>query len=84
VRDGQRALVLAQSYNRASGFKDPRGLDILAAALAETGDFSEAVRIAQQARTAAVSSGQRDLERQIELRLQGYTSGRPFRREGHR
>ncbi len=84
VRDGQRALVLAQSYNRASGFKDPRGLDILAAALAETGDFSEAVRIAQQARTAAVSSGQRDLARQIELRLQGYSSGRPFRSEGPR
>ena len=79
VRDGRRALELAQNYNRTSGFKDPRGLDILAAALAETGDFAEAVRIAQQARTAAVSSGQRDLVRQIEQRLQGYSSGQPFR-----
>lgn len=79
VRDGARALELAREYDRRTGSADPRGLDILAAALAETGDFAGAVRIAQQARDLAVSTGRSELVGQIEERLRTYASGRAFR-----
>jgi len=79
VRDGARALELAREYDRRTGGADPRGLDILAAALAETGDFPAAVRIAQRARDLAVSTGRSELARQSGERLPIYASGRAFR-----
>jgi tetratricopeptide (TPR) repeat protein len=43
VRNGQRALALAEPLVTVAGPQSPRALDILAAAYAETGDFSNAV-----------------------------------------
>jgi tetratricopeptide (TPR) repeat protein len=43
LRDGAEALQLAQQLNQQSQFSDPRYLDVLAVAQAETGDFAQAV-----------------------------------------
>jgi tetratricopeptide (TPR) repeat protein len=43
LRNGAQALELAQQLNQLSQFNDPRYLDVLAAAQAETGDFVQAV-----------------------------------------
>jgi hypothetical protein len=52
---------------------------VLAAALAEAGHFDEATRTAEQALEAAQSSGQSDLARQIQNRLELYRNRKPFR-----
>ena len=49
VRNGRRAVELAQRAVQLSGGDDPRPIGTLAAALAEAGRFPEAVEIAQQA-----------------------------------
>ena len=43
LRDGAQSLKFAQQLNRQTQFNDPRYLDLLAAAQAETGDYPGAV-----------------------------------------
>ena len=43
VRDGARAVRLAEDACRESGYESPRAMDTLSAALAEAGRFGEAV-----------------------------------------
>jgi choline-sulfatase len=45
LRDGPRAVEVARAALAASGADDPGMLDTLAAALAESGEFDEAVRV---------------------------------------
>ena len=49
LRNGREALELARSYRAASGERDVRALDLLAAAQAEVGDFDQAGATAQRA-----------------------------------
>ena len=49
LRDGRRALELAQKLAEASGRRDPRVLDALAAAYAELGEFPQAVAVGEEA-----------------------------------
>ncbi|MFO7870500.1 MAG: hypothetical protein R6V03_03600 [Kiritimatiellia bacterium] len=49
LRDGQAALKLAVGLNRKHAGTDPKVLNLLAAAYAETGDFAEAVRAGRRA-----------------------------------
>ena len=57
LRDGTRALELARAMDDESGGKDPRRLGLLAAALAETGDFAAAHDAAMRASILARSVG---------------------------
>ncbi|MBI4169694.1 MAG: tetratricopeptide repeat protein [Acidobacteria bacterium] len=79
VRDGRRALTLAERAARLTARRDPRVLDALAAALAETGRTAEAAREAGAARRLALASGQADLAKAIEGRRGVYERGHPYR-----
>ena len=74
MRDGQRAVELARRAAPAA-----RALDVLGAALAETGRFEEAVRAAERARDLALAGGRVEQARDIERRRQSYAAGRPWR-----
>ncbi len=82
IRDGREALDLAQSAVEATGRKDPRALDALAAALAETGRTAEAVALADQAERLARAAGQADQAAAIKARRMVYQRGRPYRTGG--
>ncbi len=81
LRDGISALSLARQLNELSGFRLPRHLDTLAAALAESGNFAEAEEVARSAVKAASSLGNSRLASEIERRRLLYHAGRPFRTE---
>jgi len=65
----------------ATGGDEPGFLDTLAAAYAEAGKFSEAVKTAQRALAAATAKKQVDVTDQIESRLKIYQRGEPYRSE---
>ena len=81
VRNGARAVALAEAANQAAGGKDAAILDTLAAAYAEAGRFADAVRTAQAALELVKGAGQAEPARQIQERLQLYQSGRPYHEE---
>jgi tetratricopeptide (TPR) repeat protein len=78
-RDGLRAVGLAQHAIQLSGGQDARAFDALAAALAETGEFSAAVDVAEQASAQALARGDAELVDAIEQRLRQYRQGLPYR-----
>ena len=79
VRDGRQAVQHAEQANREAGSKDPMILDTLAAAYAEAGRFSDAVRTAQTALELAKQAGQVEQARRIQERLEWYQAGRAYR-----
>jgi Flp pilus assembly protein TadD len=79
IRNGREALDLARSAVAATGRKDPRALDALAAALAETGRVAEAVALAGEAGRLAAAQGEEGLAAAIAARRHGYEAGRPYR-----
>jgi spermidine synthase len=79
LRDGIRAVELARELNMATGQRVPEVMDTLAAALAETGRFQEAIDVAVPAAEFAAAQGQTELAEQIGDRIQTYQEGRPFR-----
>lgn len=78
-RAGPEAVRLARQACQATDNQDPALLDVLAAALAESGDFEKAGAVAQQAGALARSAGQTALEQQIESRVQKYRQRQPHR-----
>jgi tetratricopeptide (TPR) repeat protein len=72
VRNGAEAVRWAEKAAAATGSKDPRVLDTLAAAYAEAGRFDEAATAAQRAATVARDAGQKDLESQALANLKRY------------
>lgn len=78
VRDGAEAHALAERLAAAYP-EDPSTLDLLAAALAEKGDYEGAARAARRGLELAMAAGQGALAQQIRARLRGYESGRPYR-----
>ena len=62
LRDGARALALAQEVARGPGGDDPTFLDTLAAAYAEAGDYDEAARAARRAVALLEARGAPDAE----------------------
>jgi tetratricopeptide (TPR) repeat protein/WD40 repeat protein len=76
-RDGQQALYLARRAIELAGTKDPQHLAALAAAYAETGDFTQAVQYQSQALQAAAATDQETHG----TRLQLYQAGQPCREE---
>jgi len=79
VRDGAEAVRIAERALRMSGSSDPRLLDVLAAAYAERGDFSEAQRTAEQALGRARAMKDDHLAARIASRSGKYRAGQPHR-----
>ena len=72
-------MELARQANELTGGKNPAFLRTLAAALAETGRFSEAARTAQEALELARAAGQPDLAERLKDELKRYEAGLPLR-----
>jgi tetratricopeptide (TPR) repeat protein len=79
IRDGARAVQLAQQAERLSGGKDPALLGTLAAAYAETGQFTDAVATARSALKLANAQTNTAQIETLRRRLKLYESGSPFR-----
>lgn len=75
AHDPQDALEQAMQACQATGFRDPRLLDVLAIVQAARGDFEAARKTAADA--LARTQADPDLARQIEMRLRLYEKGRP-------
>jgi tetratricopeptide (TPR) repeat protein len=78
LRNGPRAVELAQRANQLSGDANPVFLGTLAAAYAEAGRFPEAVQTAQRALQLAGSQPDTALVTELRSELQLYQSGLPF------
>jgi Flp pilus assembly protein TadD len=79
VRNGGRAVELAQQAERLSGGKDPSILGTLAAAYAEAGRFPEAVATAQRALELATAQANLAQAEALRARIGLYRAGSPFR-----
>jgi Flp pilus assembly protein TadD len=75
-RDGARALQYARQTCQATGGRDPRFLDTLAAAYAETGRFGEAVATARHA--LALAAEHPHIAEPIAARLRLYEGHTPY------
>jgi Flp pilus assembly protein TadD len=80
IRDGTRAVGLAQEAVQLSGGREPRFLRTLAAAYAESGRFSEAFAVAQQAVAIATMQGKTDVANHLKEDLAFYRGHLPLRR----
>jgi hypothetical protein len=78
LRDGAQAVRLAEEAVRIAGGEDPTTLDTLAAALAASGRWDEAVSAASRAADFARAAQAVDVAA-IEARLALYRDGRPYR-----
>ena len=78
VRDGNRAVELAERACRLTGQSNPVLLGTLAAAYAEVGEFSEAIETATKA-LGLVAPGDQFLAEGLRRQLQAYRSGQPCR-----
>jgi len=79
VRDGAKAVALAERGVQLTGRKDPRLLDTLAAAHAETGRFSEAVMAGREAMTLAERQNDASLVSEIQQHLTAFAAGHKLR-----
>jgi len=79
LRDGTEAVRLAGIACRGEFASNPSALDTLAAALAEVGEFDQAVETARRAATLARTAGDELLAALIARRLKSYEAGRPIR-----
>jgi tetratricopeptide (TPR) repeat protein len=79
IRDGAKALDLAQVAVALSGGREPSFLRTLAAAYAESGRFSEAFAVAQQAEAIARMQGKTGLANRLETDVMVYRGRLPLR-----
>ena len=78
VRDGPKAIKLAEHAAGLTQNRDPQVLDILAAAYAATGQFELATQTAQAAFKLAPAGGDEQLAKRIGQRLARYERGEPY------
>jgi tetratricopeptide (TPR) repeat protein len=78
LRNGPKALELAMKANRATQGGNPNIAQTLAAAYAETGEFPDAVRTAQQALQMAEDRSNVPLADELRRELELYKAGRRF------
>jgi Flp pilus assembly protein TadD len=78
LRNGARAVQLAQRANDLAGGRNPVYLHTLAAAFAETGRFGDAMNAAQKAMELARATGQQDLAARLNEELKRYQAGLPL------
>ena len=79
LRNGPRAVELAERAVRISGGKSPALFDTLAAAYAETGRFSEAVELTNRNLALARQQNNRRLIDALTARQGLYQAGTPLR-----
>jgi hypothetical protein len=77
-RNGVVALRLARRLVELNGEDHVPSLNLLAAALAETGDYPEAVGVASRALDLARAGGREDMVPAIEAQLALFREGRPY------
>jgi protein O-mannosyl-transferase len=82
IRDGARAVELAEKALRISGGKIPMIYKVLAAAYAESGRFSDAGETARRGAELATNQGNPALAAELESNVALYQSGRPLRDPG--
>ena len=78
LRDGGKAVALAQRASQLDS-GNPVILRTLAAAYAEAGRFTEAVKAAQSALPLAVAQGNSRLSSDLEAQIKLHEAGLPFR-----
>ena len=79
LRNGEKALQLAQRANEQSGARNPSFLRTLAAAFAEVGRFDDARCTVQKAIDLAQAAGRQDMAEELNGDLTRYEAGLPFR-----
>jgi protein O-mannosyl-transferase len=79
LRDGKRAVQLAEDAMRISGRRIPIIFRTLAAAYAESGEFSKAIQVAQQGIELANSQGNSGLATELQGNIALYQEQRPLR-----
>lgn len=79
LRDGARAVTLAEKLIEGPGASNAAYLDTLATAYAEVGQFEKAEETARKAMDAAKLQGEVKLEAEISARLSLFREGKPFR-----
>jgi protein O-mannosyl-transferase len=79
IRDGRRAVELAEKALRISGGKIPMIFRVLAAAYAEDGRFSQAIESAQRGADLATSQGNPGLAAELQSNIALYQAGTPLR-----
>jgi tetratricopeptide (TPR) repeat protein len=79
VRNGVQALRLARQACQATGFRQPRALDVLAAACAEMKGFDEAVSFERQALNLMGAGGPPEALREAQERLRLYEERKQYR-----
>lgn len=79
IRDGPRAIQLAERADKLTGGDNPVIIATLSAAYAETGRFLDAVKTARRALDLANGSGATDLADAIKAQLALYEAGIPSR-----
>ncbi|HEX4653318.1 MAG TPA: tetratricopeptide repeat protein [Candidatus Udaeobacter sp.] len=80
IRDGAKAIKLAQEAVSLSGGREPLFLRALAAAYAETGRFSDAIALAQQAAVIARMQGKTNMANRLDDDVLLYRGNIPIRR----
>jgi len=79
MRNGARAVQLAEDVARRAGHPNAIVLRTLAAAYAETGRFSDAIAAAQKAIEIARATGNAGLIGDLERSIVAYQSNQPIR-----
>ncbi len=79
LRNGARAVQLALLADQLSRGQDPKIIGVLAAAYAETGDFSKAAATVRQALQRAGAESDSALAGALRAQLALYRAGSPFR-----
>src|SRR6266496_1220386 len=79
IRDGAKAVVLAEQAVQLSGGGNPIFLRTLAASYAESGRFSEAIAAAQQSMEMAIAQNNRGLVNALESDIALYRARAPLR-----
>ncbi len=82
IRNGRRAVELAEHAQQVTANKNPVVLATLAAAYAETGRFADAVRTAQKALELTQEHPNSSLAQALQAQTELYLQGIPYREQG--
>jgi hypothetical protein len=78
VRNGAQAVSMAERACQVTAFQEPQFLGTLAAAYAEVGRFSDAVKMAEQAKNLAAAQGKEVIVQRNQQLLELYRAGKPY------
>jgi cytochrome c-type biogenesis protein CcmH/NrfG len=79
IRDGKKAIELAEHADSSTGSQNIRISVTLAAAYAEAGRFADAVKTAQRALQLSIAQGNTARVNSIRAQIELYQSGSLFR-----